>query len=385
MLIINLLKCKPMKYINKISFLFLLSILIGMSISSCTNEDPVILNVKPTEQFIKQFKEFYTTERQILDSAKIGYLKGNFNTSQTANFTKYYNAFLVDLRTDSTLLAKTGVTMAELVAINKSMATTGFNFVSRINMCDRKELADSLVSATKVYSSLTSFTGFNGFAAGKVLPYDKGQMLTAISQAQPARDSATYVLAQVNKALTILKTAIPIYYNSIIPADLPTYQARCLSYIKAQLAICYGVKVGYDYYQYVPLVYNNYVNALRADSILADPLSSKPATTVELMAKGMITLGTTAPPAGPRVNFVANVSFRSALNDSIVVAQTLYTNTIVGTAKGQVVSSAKTTFNTAIGAATTSRDTPTTIDTDITAATFNLSKAKSIFIAAIVK
>ena len=132
-------------------------------------------------------------------------------------------------------------------------------------------------------------------------------------------------------------------------------------------------------------MYNNYVNALRADSILADPLSSKPATTVELMAKGMITLGTTAPPAGPRVNFVANVSFRSALNDSIVVAQTLYTNTIVGTAKGQVVSSAKTTFNTAIGAATTSRDTPTTIDTDITAATFNLSKAKSIFIAAIVK
>jgi hypothetical protein len=265
------------------------------------------------------------------------------------------------------------------------MATSGANFSAKINVCDRKELADSLVSANKIYSSLTSFSGFNGFAAGKVLPYDKGLMLTAISQAQPSRDSASYVLAQVNKALAILKSAIPAYYNAIIPSDLPTYQAKCLSYIKDQLAFCYSVKVGYDIYQYVPLVYNNYVTALRKDSILADPASSAPATTIELMAKGMITLGTTAPPSGPRVSFIPSVSFRSALNDSIVIAQSLYSSTSVGTAKGQVPSFAKTTFNTAIGAATTSRDTPTTIDTDISAATFNLAKAKLIFTTAIIK
>jgi hypothetical protein len=385
MQIIKSLIYKPMKYINKISFLFLLSILLGISITSCTNEDPVVLHVKPTAQFVQQYKDFYTIERQILDSAKLGYLKGNYNTSQTTNFTKYKAAYLADLRTDSTLLATPGVTMAQLVAINKSMATTGFYFINRINVCDRQVLADSLTSAMKVYSSLTAFTGFNGYAAGKVLSYDKGQMLTAISQAQPARDSATYVLAQVNKALLILQTAIPIYYNAIIPSDLPTYQAQCLSYIKAQLTKCYSVTVGYGYYQYVPLVYNNYVNALRADSILADPNSSKPATTVELMAKGMITLGTTAPPSGPRVNFVSSVSNRIALNDSIVVAQTLYNNTPVGTASGQVASFAKTTFNNAIGAATTSRDNPLTADTDISAATFNLSKAQLIFTTAIIK
>ena len=381
-----------MKYIAKISFLFLLTILLGIGISSCTNEDPVVLNVKPTEQFIKQYKDFYTTEKQILDSCNAGYLRGNvgyqkgyFNEYWKTNFMKYYNAFLADLRTDSTLLAKPGVTMAELVAIHKSMATSGYNFTSRINVCDRKELADSLVSANKIYSSLTSFTGFNGYAAGKVLPYDKGQMLSAISVAQPARDSATYVLAQVNKALAILKAAIPTYYNAIIPSDLPTYQAKCLSYIKDQLTFCYSVKVGYDIYQYVPLVYNNYLTALRKDSILADPTSSAPATTIELMAKGMITLGSNVPPSGPRVSFVPSVSYRSALNDSIVIAQNLYNNTAVGTAKGQVASLYKTNFNTAIGAATTSRDTPSTVDTDISAATFNLSKAKLIFSNAIIK
>lgn len=381
-----------MKYINNLSFLILTVVLLGVSISSCTNEDPVVLNVKPTEQFIKQYNDFYTAERIILDSAyagyqrgNVGYLKGYFNESQKANFTKYYTAYLADLRIDSTLIAKPGVTMAELVAIHKSMATSGFNFVSRINICDHKELADSLVSATKIYSSLTSFTGFNGYAVGKVLPYDKGQMLTAISLAQPARDSATYVFAQVNKALLILKNAIPAYYNAIIPSDLPTYQARCLAYIKDQLALCYSVKVGYNIFQYVPVVYNNYLTALRADSILADPASSKPATTLEIMAKGMITLGTTTPPSGPRVNFVPNVSNRVALNDSIVAAQILYNSTTVGSGKGQVASLYKTNFNTAIGAATTSRDTPTTIDTDITAATFNLSKAKIIFTNAIVK
>lgn len=381
-----------MKYINKISYSFLIGILFGISIVSCTNEDPVVLNVKPTEQFIKQYKDFYTTERLILDSAyagyqrgNAGYLKGYFNESQKSNFTRYYTAYLADLRTDSTLLAKPGVTMAELVAIHKTMAISGINFTNRLNVCDRKELADSLISANKIYASLSSFTGFNGFAAGKVLPFDKGQMLTAITVATPPRDSATYVSAQVNKALAILKAAIPSYYNAIIPSDLATYQKNCLSYIKEQLTFCYSVKVGYDIYQYVPLVYNNYLNALRADSILADPASSKPATTVELMAKGMITLGTTAPPSGPRVNFVPSVSRRSALNDSIVSAQTLYNNTVAGTAKGQVPSSIKTTFNTAIGAAISSRDTPTTIDTDISASTFNLAKAKLIFTNGIIK
>jgi hypothetical protein len=241
---INLLKSANMKYINKISFLFLLIILLGMSMSSCTNEDPVVLQTKPTEQFIKQYKDFYTIDRAILDSSKIGYLKGNFNTSQQLNFTKYYNAYLADLRIDSALLAKPGVTLAELVAINKSMATSGFNFISRINVCDRKELADSLVSANKVYSSLTAYTGFNGFASGKVLSYDKGLLLVAISQAQPARDSATYVISQVKKAITILQTAIPAFQISVIPASLSDYQLRCLNYVNAQLALCDKVKVG---------------------------------------------------------------------------------------------------------------------------------------------
>lgn len=382
-----------MKKISKLSFLFLLSIILGISISSCTNEDPVVLKVKPTADFIKQYKDFYTNQRLILDTCYAGYIRGNvgyskgyYNQSQiTLNFTKYYNAYLADLRTDSTLLAKPDVTLAELIAINKKMATSGFNFISRVNLCDHKELYDSIVSGTKVYTSVVLFSGFNGAAAGKVLQYDKGQLLTALTNAGYTRDSANLAPPLITRSLTSLQTAIKAYYNAIIPSDLATYQPKCLSYIKEQLALCYSVKVGYGFNEYVPYVYNNYVTALRADSILADPASSKPATSVEIMARGMITLGSNVPPSGPRVNFTPSVSYRIVLNDSIIAASTLYNNTPVGSAKGQVASSIKTTFNTAIGAATTSRDTPSTTDANISVAVINLEKAKIIFKNAIVK
>lgn len=387
-----------MKNISKLSLLFLLTIAFGISISSCTNEDPVVLKVKPTAEFINQYKDFYTSQKQILDTCyagytrsggystgTIGYLQGYFNQSQKLNFLKYYNAYLADLKTDSTLLAKPNVTLAELIAINKSMATTGFNFMSRVNLCDHKELYDSIVSGNKVYTSIIQFSGYNGLAGGKVLGYDKGQLLMALTSAGYTRDSASYAPPLIKRSLATLKTAISTFYDAIISTDLETYRTKCFSYIKSQLAFCYSVKVGYGFNEYVPAVFNNYVAALRADSVLADPLSSKPATTVEIMARGMITLGSNVPPSGPRVSFIPNVSYRFVLNDSIVAAQTLYTNTPIGTAKGQVSSSIRTTFKTAIDAATTSRDTPTTSDSNIGVAVINLEKAKIIFKNGIVK
>ncbi|MEI6751845.1 MAG: hypothetical protein WCK78_01630 [Paludibacter sp.] len=387
-----------MKYISKLSILFLLPIVLGISISSCTNEDPVVLTVKPTADFIKQYKDYYTTQRQILDTCyagykrsknyaldTIGYLKGYYNRSQGLNFTQYYNAYLADLKVDSALLAKPDVKLGELIAINKKMATSGFYFINKINLCDHKELYDSIIAGRKVYSSVVLFSGYNGAAAGKVLAYDRGQLLTVITSAEVTRDSANLAAPLINRSLASLQVAIKAYYDAIIPSDFATYQAKCFSYIKDQLTLCYSVKVGYGYNEYVPYVYNNYLTALRADSILADPLSSKPATTLEIMARGMNTLGSNVPPSGPRVNFTPSVSYRFVLNDSIVAAQTLYNKITPGTAKGQVASSVRTTFNTAIGAAITSRDTPTTSDTNIGIAVINLEKAKIIFTNAIIK
>ncbi len=393
MMAINLCKILNMKYPTKLSFLFQLCIVLGISITSCTKEDPVILKVKPTADFINQYKDYYTTQRQILDTCYAGYKRGNtgykkgyYNQSQIAlNFQKYYAAYLADLKTDSTLLANPDVTLGELIVINKKMATSGFNFITRVNLCDHSELYDSIVAGNKVYSSIVQFSGYNGSAAGKVLGYDKGQLLLVLTNAGYVRDSATYTTPLMNRSLTTIKAAISSFYNAIIPSDLETYKAKCFSYIKDQLVLCYNVKVGYGFNEYVPYVYNNYLTALRADSILADPASSKQATSVEIMARGMITLGSNVPPSGPRVNFTPSISYRITLNDSIIAAQTLYNNTTPGTAKGQVAPSVKTTFKTAIDAATTSRDTPTTTDANISVAVVNLEKAKLIFISAIVK
>ena len=119
MMAINLCKILNMKYPTKLSFLFQLCIVLGISITSCTKEDPVILKVKPTADFINQYKDYYTTQRQILDTCYAGYKRGNtgykkgyYNQSQIAlNFQKYYAAYLADLKTDSTLLANPDVTL----------------------------------------------------------------------------------------------------------------------------------------------------------------------------------------------------------------------------------------------------------------------------------
>ena len=370
-----------MKYINKTSILFLLVILMGIGLTSCTNENPVVLNVKPTEQFIKQYKDFYTTERQILDSAKIGYKKGYFNQSQLANYTKFYNAYLADLRTDSALLLKPGVTMAELVTINKLMAVSGFNFISRVNVCDKQALADSITSATKLSATVYSFSGF-GAAAGKIMQYDKTLYLSVISASSPSRDSATYVKAQVDRALNALTIARTSFLNAVIPSDITIYKQYCSNLINPQLALCYKVTVGFNILQYVPTAYNNYLNALRADSVLI----ANPTTTVDGLAGSMSIL--TGSTTQYYQKFLPNVCDKRVLNDSISSAINLYNNTPyapVPTVSGQVPTYARTNFNTAITSATITRDAPSTIDTQAAAAIFTLSNARNTFVALIKK
>ena len=390
-----------MKYSNKISIQFLFSIFLGIGISSCTNEDPTVLTTKPTEQFIKQYKDFYTAERLIMDScyagyvrANMGYRKGYVNESSKTKFLLNYNAYLLDLRADSTLLAKPDVTMAELVAIHKKMAVSGNTFMLTVNVCDRQELADSITSATKILLSFIQYSGVavSDKAVGKVLAYDRGELNTAINgstnynNATKVRDNATFVQAQVDIALNGLRKAIPIYRASVIDSDLPTYQAKCLAYVIGELARCYKVDTGYAMYQYVPYLYNNYVSALKKDSILADLNSTGKATTVEIMAKGMITLGSNNPPSGPRVAFFPSLSDRKALNDSINTALTLYAKIKAGPSTGQVSTLAKTNFMNAI---TFSRDNIlydySKIDTDISSTIVSLSTAKLNFINAIIK
>ena len=382
MQIINLLKFANMKYINKTSILFLLVILMGIGLTSCTNENPVVLNVKPTAQFIKQYTDFYNTESLILDSAKIGYKKGYFNPSQQANYTKFYTAYLTDLRADSALLATPGVTMAQLVLINKSMAVSGFNFVSRLNVCDKQALADSITHAFTLLGPATmkffGAVGTTGISAvGKVLPADYTNFNSVIAASQPARDSATYVVPQVNKAIANIIAARTTYINAIIPSDVNLYKQKSKDYINSQLALCYKAIIGYGVYQYVPLVVNNYIKVLRPDSILADPNTTT--TTIDVMAAGNKTLET------PRPLFAPNLYSHTVINDSINSALTLYNAIPSGTTVGTVPLSAKITFNSSITSSTTIRDNPFSLDTDMTASIFNLSKARNVFVAAIKK
>jgi hypothetical protein len=86
--------------------------------------------------------------------------------------------------------------------------------------------------------------------------------------------------------------------------------------------------------------------------------------------------------------FLPNVSDKTVLNDSILSAINLYNKTPyapVPTVSGQVPTYARTTFNTAITSATTTRDAPSTIDTQASAAIFTLNNARLLFISLIKK
>jgi hypothetical protein len=189
------------------------------------------------------------------------------------------------------------------------------------------------------------------------------------------------------RSLTNLSTAKATFLKAIIPTDLATYKQTCKTFVDAQLSKCYQVTVGYNLYEYAPNNRNNLLTALRADSVLigTDAVPGT-ATTVELLAAGMYNL--TKTPGNFYQNFQPNATDRRVLADSIASALTLYNNTpyaTTPTVSGQVPTYARTNFMTAITSATTKRDNPLTIDTDVTGAIFGLYNAKLLFVSLIKK
>lgn len=173
------------------------------------------------------------------------------------------------------------------------------------------------------------------------------------------------------------------------PKTLEEYIAQMKPFVNAELPIVRNSVVGYDKNNYsvslnavtatsLVLVKAAYLTALKADSALI----VSPNVTIPQLVAGNQTLG-----APGKVFWTGiNLCDKRPLNDAVVAANALNTATLAGTTPGTVAQAAKTTFVSAIAAATTTRDAvTTTLDRQVTDAISKLADATTVFKAAINK
>jgi len=359
-----------MKYIKKISLLIILTLFVRATFISCSVEEPTVVTPKTLDEYKLQFSEYVTSEKTKVYNCVVGYDKDNFMPLSTTSFASYKAAYLAALKVDSAVIAKPGVTIAELATANVALTVSGKAFLGKINISDRRALNDLIVLATTLNAS-----AITGAQAGNVLLDAKTVFTTAITTAAATRDAFTTIDRQVLTAIDLLTVAKAVFTSAIIPVTIDAYVQNSKAYLAAQLPIVQNSTVGYNINQYNTTLQTNYLNALLA----AQTTANLTGVTYAQLSASLDAL------TAPRKAFIANVSDRRALNDVIVVAETLNNATVVGASSGQVTQSAKTTFTTAITTAKTARETPTTADGTVKAAAYNLGLAKTTFTSAIIK
>jgi len=200
-----------MKYIKKISLLFLLTLLGGFVLSSCKVDEPTIITPKTSDQYIKEFTQFVTSESATVRNCKVGYDKGNFTPVSTTSFASYKAAYLTALIADSAVIAKPNVTIAELVIANTSLAVPGKAFWGKINISDRRPLNDLIATATTLNNNAVV-----GSLTGNVSQAAKTAFTSAITTATTTRDALTTIDRQVTDGITALNVSIKAFTDAII-------------------------------------------------------------------------------------------------------------------------------------------------------------------------
>jgi hypothetical protein len=363
-----------MKKIKMKSYLFLIPVFGAFSlfISSCNKENIETVVPKTTEEYNHTLSQFVASEKALLDTCVIGYNKYNFKVAGTANFVPYKTAYRVVLDTAQARLSRPATTIADIIALDKTLSIPGKNFWGSLFLSDRRPLNDSIVKEEAFNASIIVGTG-----AGQILQDPKTIYTAAITAAKSTRDATVTIDRQVQDAIVKLEDAEKVFIAAIIPATITEYQTKASTYVAAEKTFVQNCSVGYnkdDYNITQQTAYQTVINA-------ADPVVNKSGATYAEISGALTTL------AVPGKAFYASkfICDRRPLNDSIVIAQTLNTATLVGTTAGKVPQAAKTTFTTAISTAVTARDKATTTEGQVKAAVYSLGIARKAFVLAIIK
>ncbi|MCX6309926.1 MAG: hypothetical protein NTY32_14280 [Bacteroidia bacterium] len=356
------------KYRIQKTYLIPLFLLIILLFGACTMVDELtVIHPKTLEEYKVQMIDFLAKEKLVVDSAKVGYNKGNFRTVTDSTNVKsnYLNAIIAA----QVVVNNEDVTIAQIALADKSLAIPGKAFWLTLWISDRRALNDSIVAAT----TLNTLT-LAGDSAGRVLNDTKTAFSTAISKATSTRGSSTSVDLQLKTAIATLTEAKKTFIAAIIPASLNVFVANSKTYITTQKLLVESSVVGYGKGEYPVLTRTNYLNALT--------LANDSANKVGVSYKGLS--GVLNALIAPRTAYIPFVADHRSLNDTIIIAEGIYAAAVVGTAKGQVVTIAKTTLNTAITTAKTARETTTLTEGLSNAARYKIGLAVKTFNAGIV-
>jgi hypothetical protein len=212
MLIINQFnKILIMNIINKYIYLIVVILLAGAGFSSCTKDEPTVIVSKTAEDYKLQMSQFVASEKAIIDACVIGYNKGDFKVASTSNFVPYKTAYQTVLTAAETVLNKQGVTIAEIVASNKTLATAGKNFNGTLFISDRRPLVDPIIAAEALNTATVV-----GTAVGQVAQEVKTTFTAAVSAAKATRDASTTIERQVEEAVVKLDDAKKAFEAAII-------------------------------------------------------------------------------------------------------------------------------------------------------------------------
>ncbi len=200
-----------MNQIKKIFKPLLFTVALGFGLSSCTVDEPIVVVPKTVDQYVAQFREYVASERTNLDTCKVGYNKGNFAQISATSFNSYTTAYRTALKADSAVIVSPGVTIAQLVTANQTLAVPGKAFWGKINISDRRPLNDLIVASNALNTATVV-----GTTVGQVPQAAKTAFTTAIATATTTRDALTTIDRQVSDGVTALNAAKQAFTDAIV-------------------------------------------------------------------------------------------------------------------------------------------------------------------------
>ncbi len=164
---------------------------------------------KTLEQYRRELSDFIAGEKSKAETCVVGYNKGDFKTAATFDATR--SAYLAALTAAEAALDKPGLTVSDMVAINKTLAVPGKAFVSNLWISDRRPLNDAIVAAEELNANTPEGTN-----KGEAPAAAKTAFTDAIGKARAVRGSSYTIERQVTEAVENLAAAKQAFQNAII-------------------------------------------------------------------------------------------------------------------------------------------------------------------------
>ena len=124
--------------------ILILILLVSIGFTGCTMKDELtVVPLKSLEEFKKQKSDYLAGQKLAIDTTRVGFNKNNFKTSTDSNSVK--STYLAAIVAAQAVVNNPNVTITQIAALDKTLATPGKAFWAVIWTADRRYLNDSIV------------------------------------------------------------------------------------------------------------------------------------------------------------------------------------------------------------------------------------------------